>query len=66
MEPLTHSQSLIFLLTFECRAHLRFARQLQQRAAEGKTLGHLGNVLCLLGNFSSAHKYMEAVSSIHS
>ena len=48
--------------TLNCSTHLSFTRQLKLRSEEGKTLGHIGHIYCLLGKFSTGLKYLNEVS----
>ena len=50
-----------FKLLLICRENLELMIELQDRSAQGRTYGNLGNTHYLLGNFSQATKYHEEV-----
>lgn len=53
---------LVFL--HYCRENLELMRELNERAAQGRACGNLGNTHYLLGNFQQAIHYHEEVSCI--
>jgi Tetratricopeptide repeat. len=53
---------LVFLHYF--RENLELMRELNERAAQGRACGNLGNTHYLLGNFQQAIHYHEEVSCI--
>jgi G-protein signaling modulator 2 len=46
------------------RENLELMRELNERAAQGRACGNLGNTHYLLGNFQQAIRYHEEVSSM--
>jgi G-protein signaling modulator 2 len=46
------------------RENLELMRELNERAAQGRACGNLGNTYYLLGNFQQAIHYHEEVSYI--
>lgn len=53
---------LVFMYSF--RENLELMRELNERAAQGRACGNLGNTYYLLGNFKQAIHYHEEVSCI--
>jgi len=61
-KEVTPANHLVFLYYF--RENLELMRDLNERAAQGRACGNLGNTHYLLGNFQKAIHYHEEVSCI--
>jgi len=61
-KKLCQPNHLVFL--HYCRENLELMRELNERAAQGRACGNLGNTHYLLGNFQQAIHYHEEVSCI--
>jgi len=61
-EELMPANHLVFLHYY--RENLELMRELNERAAQGRACGNLGNTHYLLGNFQQAIHYHEEVSRI--
>lgn len=56
------SYHLVFMFYF--RENLELMRELNERSAQGRACGNLGNTYYLLGNFQQAIHYHEEVSCV--
>ena len=56
-------KEFIFCFSFSFRANLILVHELNDRAAEGRAYGNLGNTHYLLGSFEKAVQYHEEAST---